>query len=84
MVRERDGDMTGEDPLSSAAEGDEDGGSAELAGAGARPGGDEEPEESIDGADGTDDGFASGPPHPEALDDTPVTDAPPAAGLEES
>ena len=60
------GDMTGKDPLSSAAEGDQDPGTAALAGAG------------VDAADGepVDPAPVTGPP-PEAADETPVTDAVP-------
>jgi hypothetical protein len=67
-----DGDMTGQDPTSSAAEGDAEPGSEALAEAGTGHG---------DGGDGGDTGhrgyFAAQGPPAEAADDEPVTDAPP-------
>jgi hypothetical protein len=73
-----DGDMTGQDPLSSAAEGDAEPGSAALAqaGTGHRPGEDARTGEA-DAAPG--EPFAAHGPPPEAADDEPVADAPPSA-----
>ncbi len=76
MGGDRDGDMTGQDPMSSTAEGDDDPGTAALAESGSDDG--------ADGKDGEDEGHShastSGAP-PEAYDDTPVTDAVPEEDL---
>ena len=71
--------MTGQDPLSSAAEGDDDPGTAALAGAGV--GGEDVPggAGSRDEVDGP--SFAEAGPPPEAADDEPVTDAVPETYL---
>lgn len=68
---EVDRDMTGQDPLSSAAEGDDDPGSAALA----RPGAD--PDDGDTSPDAHLPSFAEAGPPPEAADPTPVTDASP-------
>ncbi|MGJ7439529.1 hypothetical protein [Aquipuribacter sp. MA13-6] len=66
-----DRDMTGQDPMSSTAEGDDDPGSAALGEAGTE-----------EGRRGTEDEASSTPtPPPEAFDDTPVTDAVPEENL---
>ena len=73
MTEQTDGDMTGRDPVSSTAEGDDDPGTAALAGAGTGRGA------VADGGDDEAEGrkFADVPTPPEADDDTPVTDAAP-------
>lgn len=80
MAGQQDVDMTGEDPMSSTAEGDANPGTAALAEAGS--GGADD----VSGGVGSDDAEAaetpptSGPP-PEAFDDAAVTDAVPEENL---
>ncbi len=70
MTGRDDADMTGQDPLSSAAEGDHDPGSAALAEAGAGGG-------AARGKADPGPSFAEAGPPPEAADDTLVSDAVP-------
>lgn len=84
--QEADRDMTGQDPLSSAAEGDDDPGTAALA----RPGADvdgihngvhdrgDDPRPDADGPS-----FAEAGPPPEAADTAPVTDASPETHMDD-
>ncbi len=81
MTEQTNGDMTGRDPMSSTAEGDDDPGSAALAEAGtSHPDDDSRPERSRPEQD-ADPGFAEMPTPAEAYDDTPVEDAVPETNL---
>lgn len=73
MSEQTDGDMTGRDPVSSTAEGDDEPGTAALAEAGTGRG--PEQEGGDDAAEGHT--FTDVPTPPEASDGTPVTDAAP-------
>lgn len=72
MARPEDQDLTGQDPLSSAAEGDDDPGTAALAVPGEDADGIEGERPDADGPS-----FAEAGPPPEAADETPLTDVVP-------